>query len=553
MVKVKIIKEGQIYPVGKILNVSPSEAEESISDGLAIKYVEENTEEQDKILSIKIKLKDLLSKDPIDQDLAIRKLAEESGIARGVLNKQLEKLKSEIVNKENENKNIPLENLNKGLMKVFDKKQLAEYIIDLQPVYYDPARNWWLWDYTKWKWTRTDETDILNAIEKQASVNTINSKERNEILEALKQVSRKYAPKPITYNWVQFNDTLFDIETGERKKANKFLFVTNPIPWDLHEEDYEETPVMDRIFEEWVGKENVKKLYEIIAYCMIPDYPIHRIFCFIGSGMNGKSKYLQLLRRFIGVDNCCSTELDTLLTSRFEVTRLHKKLVCQMGETNFNEMSKTSLLKKLSGGDLIGFEYKGKDPFEDINTAKLIIATNNLPSTTDKTIGFYRRWMIIDFPNQFSEAKDILAEIPIEEYKALALKCCHILKELLETRKFTNEGSVEERMKSYEDHSNPLEKFLKENTEEDPDGYIWKFEFEEKLNSWCKDNRFRELSDVAIGKKMKEMNANQQLIMNAEAGKQWRAWVGIKWKEVANQDNQDNQVYTTQFHIEKLI
>jgi len=37
-----------------------------------------------------------------------------------------------------------------------------------------------------------------------------------------------------------------------------------------------------------------------------------------------KSKFLELLRKFIGEPNICSTELDTLLTSRFEVTRLHK-------------------------------------------------------------------------------------------------------------------------------------------------------------------------------------------------------------------------------------
>jgi putative DNA primase/helicase len=201
-----------------------------------------------------------------------------------------------------------------------------------------------------------------------------------------------------------------------------------------------------------------------------------------------------------------------------------------MGETNFSEMNKTSTLKKLSGGDLIGYEYKNKDPFEDKNYAKVLIATNNLPTTTDKTIGFYRRWMIIDFPNQFSEARDILGDIPEEEYNALASKCCIILKELLEKRAFDNEGSVEERMKRYEDKSNPLEKFVKENVEENINGQIWKWEFEEKLNSWCKDNRFRELSDVAIGKKMKELNVGQQTF-TAENGKQWRAWVGIKWKE----------------------
>jgi phage/plasmid-associated DNA primase len=102
--------------------------------------------------------------------------------------------------------------------------------------------------------------------------------------------------------------------------------------------------------------------------------------------MNGKSKFLELLRKFIGGENCCTTELDTLLVSRFEITRLHKKLVCMMGETNFNEMSKTSILKKLTGGDTVGFEYKNKNPFEDKNYAKILISTNNLPSTTENEI-----------------------------------------------------------------------------------------------------------------------------------------------------------------------
>ena len=45
--------------------------------------------------------------------------------------------------------------------------------------------------------TTIDETDILNAVEKQATINTINSKEKNEMIEALKQESRKIAPTSI--------------------------------------------------------------------------------------------------------------------------------------------------------------------------------------------------------------------------------------------------------------------------------------------------------------------------------------------------------------------
>lgn len=434
--------------------------------------------------------------------------------------------------KEKETKNFPQKELELGIGKMMDKKDLMRHLIEIQPCYYDRARNWWLWNWSETRWERVDETDILIAVEKQASLNTINSKEKNEILESLKQVSRENPPASIKPTWIQFKNTIIDIETGKKFRAEPCWFVTNPIPYDVDKNDFMNTPIMDKIFEEWVGLEYVQTLYEILAYCLIPDYPIHRIFCFIGSGMNGKSCFLDLLRKFVGSKNCCSTELDTLLTSRFEVTRLHKKLVCQMGETNFNEMNKTSILKKLSGGDLIGFEYKNKDPFEEKNYAKIIIATNNLPTTTDKTIGFYRRWMIIDFPNQFSEKKNILAEIPEEEYNALALKCSFILKDIIRDRKFTNEGSIEDRMRKYEDHSNPLEKFMAENTEEDLNNFIWKWEFEKNLNEWCKENRFREISSVAIGKKMKELNIGQaeRTAGDFDNGKRWRAWIGIKWK-----------------------
>jgi len=291
-----------------------------------------------------------------------------------------------------------------------NKKDLASQFLKIIPLYYDTSNIWWRWKQKNNRWELTDEVDVLNLIEMCSQVNIIQPKERTEIINVLKQTARKNKPEPLKESWIQFNDEILDLNTGERFQATSKYFVTNPIPYDLGKN--EDTPTMDKIFEEWVGKDYVKVLYEIIAYCLIPDYPINRLFCFIGGGMNGKSKFLELLTKFIGECNCATTELDLLLNSRFEVTRLHKKLVCMMGETNFNEISKTSILKKLTGGDLIGFEYKNKNPFSEKNYAKILIATNSLPTTTDKTLGFYRRWLIIDFPNQFTEQKNILADIP---------------------------------------------------------------------------------------------------------------------------------------------
>lgn len=425
-----------------------------------------------------------------------------------------------------------------------NKEDLTRQILKVQPLFYDKSKMWWMWKNLEFKWELIDETDILNLVNKLSFANTINSKEKSEIIEALKQGSRLNKPKEVKPTWIQFKDLIIDIETGKEFKATSKYFVTNPIPWNLNKERFIETPVMDKIFKEWVGEDYAQTLYEILAYCLLPDYPIHRLFCFIGEGLNGKSCFLRLLTNFLGEENVTSTELDTLLTSRFEITRLHKKLACQMGETNFSEINKTSIIKKLTGQDIIGFEYKNKNPFDSFNYAKILIATNNLPTTTDKTIGFYRRWCIIDFPNKFSEEKDILKDIPREEYKILAVKSLMVLKDLMDKRKFHNEGSIEEREKKYEEKSDPLEKFMKVFTDDtDPEGSIPKWEFEKTLNEWLKENRFRSMADRTIAKRMKENNVEDGRVYvkwfegNFETKKQLRAWLGIKWKE--NDDKTD--------------
>lgn len=418
------------------------------------------------------------------------------------------------------------------------KYSFANSFIKSLPLHFDKSGIWWAWNHNRKCWEIIDETDIFNLIRTHACFqNVIRQQERTEIINALKMYARENEPERAKVTWVQCNDEIVDLETGDRFEAKPEYFITNPIPWDLGTRD--STPTMDKIFAEWVGEDYVQTLYEIIAYCLIPDYPLSRIFCFMGAGMNGKSKFLELIGNFLGQNNICSTELDTLITSRFEITRLHKKLACLMGETNFNELSKTSMLKKLTGNDDIGFEYKNKNPFHDKNYAKILISTNNLPATSDKTIGFYRRWLIIDFPNQFSEKKDILGDIPEEEYENLATKCIGLLMDLLTRREFHKEGSIEERMEKYESKSNFLEKFMELYVNQDTtDGFITKADFYKTFIGWCKENRHREVAERTLGIKMKKLGIEEGKMYidwhekgGSVSKKQARAWLGIKWKK----------------------
>lgn len=416
---------------------------------------------------------------------------------------------------------------------------MAEAFYNVQPYFYDENKIWWLWNFNTYSWDMFDDIELLNRL-RNILTNVIDITKGgiwNQVLKSMMLVGRTKKPEDIESNWIQFKENIYDIKTGKVFKSTPKYFVTNPI--DIEMGESEDTPTIDLFFEQWVGAENKIQLYEILSYCCLPDYPIHRIFCFTGGGSNGKSKYLDLIERFIGKRNCTSSDLDSLMTKSFETAKLYKKLICQMGETNFNVMTKTGILKRLTGQDMIGFELKNKNPFDGKNYAKIIISTNQLPSTTDKTTGFYRRWMIIDFPNEFTELKGLLDRIPEEEYKNLAKKSLRILKELLERNGaeiFTNEGDIKTRAEKYEAKSNPLENFLKDNTEEDLNDSIFKFELRNRFLSFCKERRFREWSDIEIAKYMKDHNiksGRKSGDWNVKEGNKlssWTTWDGIKWK-----------------------
>jgi len=364
------------------------------------------------------------------------------------------------------------------------------------PFFYDRNRIWFSWNKEKYRWDKSDEVDILADIYDDAGADITTSKERTEIINALKHVGRRNIPRELAGAWIQYKDTLYNIEDGAEIEATPKFFITNPIPHSMG--DSEETPVIDKLFTSWVGKDHKQELYELLSFAQAPRYFIHRIICLIGSGSNGKSTLLSLLRNYLDDNNVVSSSLDALMKIRFEGSKLYKKLVCLMGETNFGTLTQTEYIKGLSGEDKMRIEFKGKDGFDAVNNAKLILATNSLPTTNDKTVGFYRRWKIINFNNQFKEEKDVLVEIPQEEYNNLAKKCFRILQEMWVKRVFTNDGNFEDRKANYEKHSNPLVIFMEETFEKNINSDYIVDDFREEFAGFLSEHGFRIMSPKEV-------------------------------------------------------
>lgn len=398
-------------------------------------------------------------------------------------------------------------------------------------VYYDENQLWWLWNQNDTVWKIADETDIMNIVDSAIQFNssTLESKVKGIILEGLKREGRKNKPRELGANEIQFKDKIINLDTMIVTTATKEVFALNPIPWPLAENS--ETPTMDKLMREWVDDKK-DLLYETIAFAIAPQYFIHRIICLTGSGRNGKSQFLGVLRKFLGPQNYTSSDLELLCESRFEASKLYRKLVCFMGETNFAIIKKTSMIKRLTGQDVIGIEFKGKKAFDTESYAKIFMATNSLPETLDKTEGFYRRWLIVDFNHKFEEKANIIDLIPPEEYSALATKSIRLLNKLRKDCFFSGEGSVADRKKAYEFRANPISQYLALEYVKDVNGDVPFFEFFDGLTAFLGARGFRLMTKRAVSDCLEELGYEMhKMHPEGDQTKTWHYVMGLRKKE----------------------
>ena len=387
--------------------------------------------------------------------------------------------------------------MGEALDKKLDSIDIAEAMQETNPIIYDKTKQFWIWDAIRSMWFPVDETDVYNTLRKVAGLRGgVVGAARSTYLQAIKLTGRDLEVKEPEDSWVAFSDCVIDVKTGERFKATKEYMFTNTIPHKYG--DSTETPTIDRLFKEWVGEEWVELLYEIIAYCLYNGYPIHRAFLLFGSGRNGKGQYLSLIQRFLGTDNTESTDFNRLVESRFEAAKLHHKKAAVMGETEFRGMDKTSMFKQLTGGDLIPAERKYGAPFSFTNHAKLLIGSNSVPPSNDKSEGYGSRWVIIDFPNKFEISKPVVDTIPGWEYENLCRKSVKKLHDLLERGAFYREGDTTGRAERYEQKSNPIQMFIDTSCDVGGDLSVPLWKFVEAYDEYQTVKRLRKLTKKAI-------------------------------------------------------
>jgi len=299
-----------------------------------------------------------------------------------------------------------------------------------------------------------------------------------------------------------------------------------------------ECPKIEQFLSDVLRPEDVPMYYELAGYCLLKDYPIARFFIFYGSGANGKSKALGLLRAFLGEDNVSSLTLQALTSERgFRASQLHGKLANICGDIPPKPLQDLGLLKQVTGGDKVTLERKYHDPFDAYCYAKLIFSANEVPdSRYDKTDAFYRRAILIPFPNTFppddpKTDPNILDKITTpEELSGLLNKAIEALHRLLQRGHFINEKAPEVKRVEYTLQANPIQFFAENFLEQtlDPEAYITNQELYSHYVAICHALKKLPTSSNVFSREVRRYATYAQPGWASVDGKQNKAWRGVK-------------------------
>jgi P4 family phage/plasmid primase-like protien len=120
----------------------------------------------------------------------------------------------------------------------------------------------------------------------------------------------------------------------------------------------------------------------------------------VGQSNTGKSVLIRFIESMIGKQNISNLSMHEL-NMRFYPSQLYSKLLNSCADNSSLPLSSIESLKKITGGDQIMHEKKGKEPFFFVSFAKLIFSFNQLPlQLEEKSNAFYKRMRILFMNNE---------------------------------------------------------------------------------------------------------------------------------------------------------
>jgi P4 family phage/plasmid primase-like protien len=342
-------------------------------------------------------------------------------------------------------------------------------------------------------------------------------------------------PDGKAHNYLALDNGVLDLDAQVLQPHTPDWFSSVCLPYS-YEPDAEAPRWMSLLQRNLEGDgERIHLLQEFFGYCLIKTTDSQACLILVGEGGNGKSVVLAALRAMLGADNVSTVPLEQF-AQRFAMAQTLGKLANVCPEVGEIDRTAEGTLKSYISGDAMFFEKKGKDGFTAIPTARLVLATNNVPRFIDKSEGIWRRLLLMPMNVRVPPGERIPG-LDKEAYWVESGEMPGILNWALaglrrlraQGWRFTQPTACAAALAEHRLESDPSRAFLLERYVEG-DGPVASSDLYQEYRLWCEANGHRNvMSQITFGKQVGRLFPQAESRMHRFARKQVeRAWFGLQ-------------------------
>jgi len=371
----------------------------------------------------------------------------------------------------------------------------------------------WCWKNTG-VWQSLDERAIKQLIQKilEPQGHYITSSLINSIADVLKTAI--YA---LEHQWNQDIDAITFVNgelywTGEKWDLRPHFresYRTTQIP---HEYDQQaKCPRFEQFLEEVFkpdidAVEKTALILELLGYTLASNAKFEAFALLIGSGANGKSVLLDIIRAMVGSNNVAAVS-PLQFSNRFQRAHLHLKLANIVTEIAEGGEISDAELKAIVSGELTTAEHKFQQPFDFQPFCTCWFGTNHLPHTRDFSDALFRRAKVIKFNRVFTYGKDAdpqLKEKLAGEITGIINLALNHYSEVIKRGKFTEPASCLDVKNEWRMEADQVAQFIDEQCELIPDAEISSGELYRFYKTWA--------DEAGINRKLNHKNFTNRIM-----------------------------------------
>jgi putative DNA primase/helicase len=260
---------------------------------------------------------------------------------------------------------------------------------------------------------REDGAEVLRTVGRNALGEAYGTGVKNELVDqvlATRCDGEPWGQKPMDLlgadpDTVPVVNGTVDLEDRELRprRPTEYALAALPVEYDPDAECPTFTEYLKEVCPRAVDR---KKLQEYVGYTLMHwALPYHKALFLAGPQASGKSTFLDTVNALLGGDpadsrgTTCSLSPQEMTEERFAGYGLRKAWANIRSDIPNDLIENTGKFKELVAGDPVKVEKKYQDPITIRPTAKHLFAANTLPEADVDDDAFFRRILLVSFPN----------------------------------------------------------------------------------------------------------------------------------------------------------